>query len=210
MKRIWIGFFLILFAVSLKAQIKSEAYIIKKGDVIDVIVMEHPEFSLGNIRVLPDGFIQYPALGSIKAAGLTSKQLMDTLSVVLTKYVVNPIVTVFVRQLFEQSINVFGYVNNPGQYQIYDTVKVMDAIGMAGGFENLKRVKYIYIFHKDLTIEKINVKKIYKRKRKVEDLPLVKAGDTIYIKEPFKMNWSVLSFFASMLAATAAILNVFL
>lgn len=210
MKYIKLALINLLIITGFNLHSQDDSYIIKRGDVIDVIVMEHPEFSLGSITVLPDGFIQYPALGSIKAAGLTSKMLMDTLQVVLTKYVVNPIVTVFVRQITNQSINVFGYVNKPGQYIIYENKDLLTAIGMAGGIKNFRKVKKVYIIRQNLKIEEVKIKHLYKKEQLPDSIPLIGVGDTIYIKEPNEIHWSKYSFFAAALAATATILNIFL
>ena len=120
---------------------QTGTYVIRKGDVLDIAVMEHPEFSIAGIIVLPDGTIQYPGFGSIVAAEMTTKNLRDTLETSLEKYVVNPLVTVFIRQIRNQNINVFGYVNNPGQYQLFEGMDLVSALSLAGGIKNVKKVK---------------------------------------------------------------------
>ncbi|MCF8218910.1 MAG: polysaccharide biosynthesis/export family protein [Bacteroidales bacterium] len=98
-----------LLSFSLSAQ--QNKYVINRGDVLDVRVMEHPEFSIEKIYVLPDGTLQYPGFGSIVVAGMTTKELKDTIETALEKYVVNPIATIFIRDIKKQTINIFGYVN---------------------------------------------------------------------------------------------------
>jgi len=195
---------------SLAAFCQTESYIIRKGDIIDIVVMEHPEFSIQGIIVLPDGSIQYPGFGSIKASEMTTARLRDTLELVLNKYVVNPLVTVFIRRLAEQKLNVFGYVNSPGQYQIFDSMDIISAISMAGGIRNVKKLKKIIIIRPDLSVEEVKIKSILGQGGTIDALPRVSAGDTLYLREPSEFNWSKLSFFASLLTATASILNILL
>ncbi len=171
---------------------QEKDYIILRGDVLDVVVMQHPEFTITSV-VLPDGTFQYPGFGSIKVAGMTTQQLKDTLETALHKYVVNPIVTVFVRKLQGQSLNIFGYVNSPGQYQVYDSQELFFAIGLAGGIRDMKKAKKIKIIRSNLEIEEFNVRKYLKDSNK-NDIPMVDAGDTIYVVEPRRdINWAMIS-----------------
>jgi hypothetical protein len=110
----------ILITTCISSYAQQESFIIEKGDVLSIEVMEHPEFNRSNINVLPDGYIQYPAIGGIHVAGLTSSQLADSLVAALDEdYVINPVVTVYVNKMTNQSVNIFGYVNNPGRIILY-------------------------------------------------------------------------------------------
>ena len=197
-----------IFLIIANIQSQNLEYTIMRGDKIDIMVMQHPEFSVGGITVLPDGVIQYPGIGSIKAAGMTSAQLTDSLTLTLNKYVVNPIVTVFVRNIEEQSLNIFGFVNKPGQYQVFDTLDLFTAIGRAGGIKNFKKVRFVYILRKNQTIEKYKINRFYSHNNLSMPLPMVYAGDTIYVKEPLVVNWSALSFTTSFLTLVIAIIGM--
>lgn len=85
---------------------QAPSYLIERGDVLDVVVMEHPEFSLTGIIVLPDGTMQYPGIGSILAAGMSSDALTASVEKSVGKYVVNPLVSVFIRKIQNQMLNV--------------------------------------------------------------------------------------------------------
>ena len=100
---------------------QDDPYLIKRGDMLSIEVMEHPEFNRQNILVLPDGLIQYPALGNIRAAGLSPVQLSDSIRMaLLDTYVVTPIVSVHIHRLENQSVNVIGAVNAQGSVQIFE------------------------------------------------------------------------------------------
>lgn len=188
---------------------QSDGYVIKRGDVLDVMVMQHQEFSISGITVLPDGGIQYPGFGNIIVAGMTTQQLSDSLQVALDKYLVNPMVTVFIRKISDQMINVFGYVNRPGQYQIFERVDLLSALGYAGGIKDFKKVRIIYIMRENMTIEEFMIRNYFNQDNKAPDLPFINAGDTIYVREPKEFNWSKLSFFASLISSVAVLIRLF-
>lgn len=212
MKNLFFSLFTMLLMVgsgTLSAQNVTDSYEIRRGDVIDVMVMEHPEFSLSGTIILPDGFIQYPALGSIKAAGMTSQMLTDTLQKALERYVVNPMVTIFIRKLENQMVNVFGYVNNPGQYQIYEGIDLISAISKAGGIKKMRRTKIVYIIHTNMTTEKVDIRDyIGADSATMAQVPMVYAGETVYVKEPREWNWAVISAIASSLSLVVSIISL--
>jgi polysaccharide export outer membrane protein len=189
-----------------------EGYVINRGDVIDVTVMQHPEFSISGIIVMPDGTIQYPGLGSIVAAGMTSSALKDTIQTALDRYVVNPLVTIYVKKIQGETINIFGYVNRPGQYQIFVGMDLFSVLSMAGGIKSIKKARKITIIKADNTFIELRIKDYFGSRTRytMNDIPLIYSGDTIYVMEPKDINWSRLSFFSSMLLAVANILNIIL
>lgn len=187
---------------------QKDAYIIQRGDVLDVTVMEHPEFTLSGIIVLPDGYVQYPGLGSIKAAGISSEQMRDSLQRSLEKYIVNPMVTIFIRKIQNQQLNIYGYVNKPGQYQLYDSLDLFSAIGVAGGLKSFKKISNATIIRANRSIEVVNLKQLFKNDLHNQKVTMVYAGDTVYIVEPRQINWSVMTFITSALSLTVSILTI--
>jgi polysaccharide export outer membrane protein len=86
--------------------------------------------SNGGYLVEADGTIHFPQLGKIKVAGMQRKQLVDTLTKKLVKYLTDPIVTV---QFLNFKITVLGEVSRPGTLSIPDgKVNLIEAIGLAG------------------------------------------------------------------------------
>lgn len=186
---------------------QNGSYVINRGDVLDIVVMEHPEFSLSGITVLPDGYIQYPGIGGIKAAGMSSEALTASVEKSVEKYVVNPVVSIYIRKIQNQMLNVLGYVNKPGQFQVFEGVDLLSALSMAGGIKNIKKGKQIVIVRADQSMEEIRLKDYMNPKHRVQKLPVLYAGDTVYVKEPADINWSKFSFFSTMLVAIGTILN---
>ena len=209
LKKIASLFFFLLLVTMAPAQKKNTSYLINRGDIIDIMVMEHPEFSLTSIPVLPDGHIQYPVIGSIMVAGMTSEELTKSIEKAVEKYVVNPVASVFIRKLQNQMLNVLGNVNRPGQFQIFEGVDLLSALSMAGGVKNIRSDRPIYIIRANQTVEKTKLSKYLNTSDAVKP-PMLYAGDTVYVKEPSEISWAMLSFIATMLLVAANILAILL
>lgn len=186
--------FSILCSSKLFGQSPDDNYIIKKGDVVSISVMGHPEFSMDKIIVLPDGYIQFPGLGSIQASGMSVKSFTKLVNDNVSKFVLNPIVTVFISALPSQVVNVIGFVNKPGQITIFEKISVMDAISKAGGIRQIKGTRKIIVIRADQSYEEYLVKDIYSNKKDKFSIKLLDIGDTVYVVEPKEFNWSMLSF----------------
>jgi len=194
--------------LTLPAQ-ETNIYQISRGDVLSIEVMEHPEFNRPNIIVLPDGTIQYPAIGNIQVADKTPKALASEIEEVLDQeYVINPIVTVYVNRIYKESVNIFGAVNMPGRIQIYEPTELMTLISQAGGFSRIKFVTKVRVMRSDGRKETYNIKKMLKSNRDITQITLIYPEDTVIVEERY-INWSQYSFFATMLVAVVQLINLF-
>lgn len=88
-----------------------------------------------NPRPLPyiiniDGEINFPAIGKIKVANLTTKEVTNQLTEALKPYLIDPIVNV---RLVNFRVSVLGEVRNPGTYIVEnERISIFDAISLAG------------------------------------------------------------------------------
>lgn len=77
-----------------------------------------------------NGNISLPMVGSIKLAGLTRSQAIETIKEKVSKYVVNPGVNV---NFVNFRISVLGEVSRPGSFIVpTERITLLDALGMAG------------------------------------------------------------------------------
>lgn len=77
-----------------------------------------------------DGEITFPVFGRLKIAGMTRKGAEDYLQGLISKYVINPIVTI---NILNGKISIIGDVNSPGtKYLNRERLTILDAIAMAG------------------------------------------------------------------------------
>lgn len=77
-----------------------------------------------------NGNIDFPVIGSISVAGLTTSELRDTLKNRLNQYLQSPTVNV---RIANYKVTVLGEVARPSTFSIpSERISVIDAIGMAG------------------------------------------------------------------------------
>src|ERR1051325_9619659 len=123
---------------------KSDEYVIGPDDILSIVVWKEPDFSkVAPVR--PDGMISVALAGDVKAAGLTVRELQESLKKQLTAFVANPEVSVTVQESRSQKINIMGQVNKPGTYPLTGPTKVLDALALAGGFRDFAKTKKIYV-----------------------------------------------------------------
>lgn len=84
----------------------------------------------GNVTVDMNGFVLYPQLGMIKAAGLTRNEFRDTLLRRLSGYLADPVVSVDFANF---KITMLGAVNHQGTVPVPDGhITILEALGQAG------------------------------------------------------------------------------
>jgi len=77
-----------------------------------------------------DGEINFPVIGKIKVAQLTTKQLTNKLSEILLPYLKTPIINI---RLTNFKITILGEVKSPGSYPVLnERISIIEAIGLAG------------------------------------------------------------------------------
>ncbi|NGM87303.1 sugar transporter [Parapusillimonas sp. SGNA-6] len=132
---------------------KGSPYRIGPGDILNIVVWNHPELALvaagsniaaitsgaadvGNgYNVSPDGYIQFPFVGVVKVGGMTEYQVRSMLTRKLTPYISDPQLTVRIQAYRNSRVYVDGEVRNPGLLTINDIPMTLpEAINRAGGF----------------------------------------------------------------------------
>jgi polysaccharide export outer membrane protein len=130
-----------------------------------------------------NGEINFPVLGKIKVAGLSTIQLRDTLSLRITKYITKPIINV---RLSNFRITLLGEVQRSGTFSFSnEKVSILEALGMAGDVTNYGNRENI------LVIREINGQRSYGHinlhQRKLFESPYyyLMQNDIIYV-EPLR------------------------
>jgi len=120
-------------------------YIIGAGDILDIVIWEHPELNMpagpgrsaieSGTRVDESGYIFFPYIGKTKAEGKTLEELRSSLTWSLKKYIPKPQLDVSVAAFRSKKVMVHGMVNSPGSVSIGSLpLTVPNAIREAGGF----------------------------------------------------------------------------
>jgi polysaccharide export outer membrane protein len=111
----------------------SQEYRIGSEDVLDVNVFAAPELNR-QVRVSASGEISLPLLGGIRANGLTPQELERVLEELLRqKYMNDPHVSVFVRDIESHPVSVIGAVRKPGVFQIRGRKTLLEVLSLAEG-----------------------------------------------------------------------------
>ena len=102
-------------------------------DILDIRVYDEEDLS-GLYRVDVDGTITFPFLGAVDASNQTPNSLAEELARLLGEgYLLNPSVTVFVKEYNSRHIFVWGWVQKPGSYPYVDGMTIVEAIARASG-----------------------------------------------------------------------------
>lgn len=111
-------------------------YQIGPEDLLEISVLEAPDLNR-TVRVSDDGAISLALLGSIQAAGLSTRELQADLQDRLRQtYMKDPQVSVFVQEMRSHPVSVFGAVEKPGVYQIRYAKTLVEVLSMAQGLAN--------------------------------------------------------------------------
>lgn len=104
------------------------------GDQIFITVFGQPDMS-AEVTVNDNLQVTLPLVGNLKVGGLTPPVLEKLIAKRLKdgEYLLNPEVSIQVRQVRSQIMSVLGEVQKPGRFVIDGKMSVLDALAMAGG-----------------------------------------------------------------------------
>jgi polysaccharide export outer membrane protein len=123
----------IAFMLSSAAAYATDAdYKINPGDVLQITVWKEDGMDRETL-VLPDGTVNFPLIGTMRARGLTVGQTAAAIKAGLAKYIPNATVTVVVKAALGNVVDVIGQVNKPGELQAGHRMTIMQALSLAGG-----------------------------------------------------------------------------
>lgn len=112
----------------------ASSYRLASEDVFTVVVLKHPEFS-GDFLIPTDGIVDIPAVGPVKAAGMTISELNDYVKTRLAERLRKPEVSLILKSPRALRIYVLGAVQKPGVYPIKPGWRITEALAAASGIE---------------------------------------------------------------------------
>jgi polysaccharide export outer membrane protein len=163
------------------ASLAGPEYVIGPEDVLHIAVWKETDLT-ATLPVRPDGKISLPLLDDVQAAGLTPKQLADSVTEKLRKYIADPRVTVVVTAINSKRIYLVGEVMHAGATPMLPNMTVLQALSSAGlsQFANTKR---IYVLRTENGKQKklpVNYRKLVKGEE-IEQNYMLQPGDTIVV-----------------------------
>ena len=150
---------------------KAAPYEIGPGDILTVVVWDHPELNLpggagagdapsgassvaSGYTVDTNGFIQYAYIGPLKVAGLSEMGVRDILAEKLAKYVRQPQITVRIETYRSKRVYLDGEVKTPGVQVLNDRPMTLpEAINRAGGFTSNADRSHVSVTRGDATVD---------------------------------------------------------
>ena len=129
---------------SLQDEMNNYTYLVGVGDVLNIIVWDHPELTIpqsgqrsaaeaGNF-VHKDGTIFYPYVGKVSVIGREVTQIREDITRGLSTFINNPQVDVNVAAFRSQHFFVSGAVKNPQMIPVRNVpITILDALSISGG-----------------------------------------------------------------------------
>ncbi len=158
--------------------VDPDKYQIGPEDLLFVRVWREPDFTLP-VAVRPDGKITMPLIGEVQAAGQSPLQFTATLQQLLTQYLNNPDVSVFVTEVRSKKFYIDGEVNRPGFFALVTPTSVLEALSRGGGFREFANTKKIRVLRGG-EIRRFNYKEVTNGKHLEQNIA-VENGDHIIV-----------------------------
>lgn len=175
-------------------------YTMRPGDQLSIVVAQQQDISTStNINgatttpysVRPDGKVSFPLVGEIDVTGMTVGQFTDILRQGLSRYIINPDVSVNIVKLGGVRVYVFGEINRPGVYELTKSHRVLDALGAAYGFNWDTAKKKIFLIHQDQPDKPIaiNLNRILETGDMAQNFEM-REGDVLYLTRNSRISFS--------------------
>ena len=131
-------------------------YRVGVGDILNVIVFDHPELTLpagsersaeeSGFRVQADGTFFYPFIGQVRAAGRPPEQIRAEVTARLAEYIPDPQVEVRVAAFNSQNVVVAGEVETPNRQPLTTVpLTLVAAVNAAGGLTEAGDPRHITV-----------------------------------------------------------------
>ncbi len=157
----------------------QDPYKVGKLDVLRIDVAGDTDFTWDAVTVSENGTINFPILGELRVEGLSLTAIGELIrnALVEKQLLVQPKVSVTVREYRSQSITILGEVRSTGRYYLKGQEKLFDKIVEAGGMT--ANAGEIVITR--LTSEGTQTLSV-KPKELIGDTTILRSGDVILVQ----------------------------
>lgn len=160
----------------------AQEYKLGVGDVIHIGIWGYDDLPAAEIAVRPDGRIAFPFVGEIEVVGKSPTEVTEKLTTDLSRYLVNPHITINVTHFRTTRVYVLGEVQRPGLYELDQGHALIDAISMAGGYTKDAAKKTVQIIRRDKSGQLVtaNILNLLK-KGDLSQNYVLNQGDIVYL-----------------------------
>ncbi len=164
-------------------QAETEPVRISSGDLVELNVFGVPEMTQV-VRVSASGSISLPLVGSAHIAGLSADEAETLIEKLLVEgnWLVNPHVSVFVKEYATQGASVLGEVQRPGVYPVLGSRRLFDLLSLAQGL-TVRAGKTVTITRRDRPQQPFTVELSQDSSRAAESNVAIHPGDTIIVSK---------------------------
>ncbi len=164
----------------------SDDYLLQPGDLIEVKVFMENGMDR-TVRISGQGFITFPMVGNIKISDHSVSSAEAAISQGLKKYLLNPQVSMLIKEYGNKTVYVLGQVTKPSAIQLPPErpLTVLEAISSVGGFTEIAAQSKVRVLretdgkHQNIDID---VSQITKMGDKSLDIAL-KPGDVVFVPQ---------------------------
>lgn len=126
---------------------EAAPYRVQVNDVLEFLFFKNTE--LNQTRTVgPDGEVALQLIGQVRVAGRTLPEITEEVTTRYARDLVEPQVTVAVRQFSGLKVYVGGEVNAPGMQDYRGGLSTLQAIVAAGGFKTTASLKSVILIRK--------------------------------------------------------------
>lgn len=113
-------------------EVSAIEYRVGIPDGIAINAPRIPEIDGATQRIQPDGKINLKLLGEVKVVGMTAKEIAAKLEILLSRYYVDPKVSVRVADYNSKKFYIYGQVASPGPKTYTGRDTLVDAVARSG------------------------------------------------------------------------------
>lgn len=171
-------------------QLKSQdlqtepGYLIGPGDVLNIEVWKQPDISR-DVTVNHKGDIKLPPVRMISVMGMNAPLLEEKLGKALSKYLIDPVVFVTVKEYNSHRVIALGETTT-GMYTLKRRTTLVEFLGQIGGPTDNADVSHVKLIKKDGSIFTYDLNKLFKDPQESIEA-IVSGGDTVYVP-PLEFN----------------------
>lgn len=159
-------------------------YVIGQGDAIDILFLYNSDLNQVNLKVRPDGKMSLPYVGDIVAAGRPVSSLDSVITARYAEIIVNPDVTVIIRDFRPSVVYALGEFAKPGGYDYQAGMTLLSALALGGGPNKSGKRNEVLVIRRiapDHVIGiQVDINELLAGKRLDLDVPL-QAFDIVYV-----------------------------
>lgn len=161
----------------------TASYRLGPGDVISIEVTNYPELTSAPVTIRPDGKLTVQFVDSLPVIGMTTTELVQTLTQRWSEYVIKPSVNVTLVQKREEhgEINIVGAVVKPGSYSCKSQMTVLDALAAAGGLRDDADLAHVQLIRQGKASD-LDLNALLNKGELPNNVPLL-PGDVLLIPE---------------------------